>query len=139
MVIIDIYKNKILLYREHFKSYDDAQLWLNDNKENIKDCDGIHIMNPSENLTFSIDFTEDIKFDFKWAYIRSKRNQIIAASDWTQLVDSPLNSEQKQRWRKYRQALRDVPQKVYDIAEHIVVWPKSPAEEDAEARKLRGE
>lgn len=39
---------------------------------------------------------------------REYRNQLLTASDWTQLPDSPLNEAQRAAWAAYRQALRDL-------------------------------
>lgn len=36
---------------------------------------------------------------------RSQRNALLAASDWTQMSDAPVN---KVAWATYRQALRDI-------------------------------
>lgn len=41
--------------------------------------------------------------------IRSERNALLAASDWTQVVDAPLTDSERAAWAKYRQALRDNP------------------------------
>jgi len=38
-----------------------------------------------------------------------ERDKQLAASDWTQVPDSPLSDEKKEAWRVYRQALRDFP------------------------------
>jgi hypothetical protein len=40
--------------------------------------------------------------------IRYIRNKLLADSDWTQLVDSPLSSSKKTEWATYRQSLRDL-------------------------------
>lgn len=37
--------------------------------------------------------------------IRTRRNQLLSASDWTVLPDSPKN---KTSWEAYRQQLRDI-------------------------------
>jgi len=39
---------------------------------------------------------------------RSKRNELLLSSDWTQLPDVDLTTAQKDRWKVYRQALRDM-------------------------------
>lgn len=39
---------------------------------------------------------------------RSKRNRLLASSDWTQLPDVDLTTAEKARWITYRQALRDM-------------------------------
>ena len=36
---------------------------------------------------------------------RAKRNTLLAASDWTQVIDAPVNQA---AWAVYRQALRDI-------------------------------
>jgi len=41
--------------------------------------------------------------------MRQIRASLLAASDWTQMPDSPLTAEQRQAWADYRQALRDFP------------------------------
>ena len=40
------------------------------------------------------------------AAARSKRNSLLAASDWTQVADAPVDQA---AWATYRQALRDIP------------------------------
>jgi hypothetical protein len=40
---------------------------------------------------------------------REYRNQLLTASDWTQLPDAPVDRE---AWAAYRQALRDLPNNV---------------------------
>lgn len=42
----------------------------------------------------------------KWEQIRLWRNRELLNSDWTQLLDVPIN---KKAWAEYRQALRDLP------------------------------
>lgn len=39
---------------------------------------------------------------------RKNRDELLAASDWTQMPDSPLSDEKKSEWATYRQALRDI-------------------------------
>lgn len=56
--------------------------------------------------------------------LRAERNLKLSTSDWTQAVDSPLTEEQKQSWRTYRQALRDLPANTDDPANPI--WPSKP-------------
>jgi hypothetical protein len=41
--------------------------------------------------------------------VRSQRNTLLAASDWTQANDSPLAAEKKVEWASYRTALRNLP------------------------------
>jgi hypothetical protein len=53
--------------------------------------------------------------------IRSTRNQLLSASDWTQVLDAPVNQEQ---WAAYRQALRDI---TLEIGfPQSVTWPETP-------------
>lgn len=57
--------------------------------------------------------------------LRFMRNMKLSASDWTQLADAPLDSDQKAAWAVYRQALRDLPeQEGLDPANPA--WPIEP-------------
>ncbi len=57
--------------------------------------------------------------------LRMKRDEKLAASDWTQFVDSPLNSSKKTEWATYRQALRDLPANVTDDNVKDIAWKAS--------------
>ena len=59
--------------------------------------------------------------------IRSKRNELLKESDWTQLNDCPLSASKKQEWATYRQELRDLPS-LYQSANNIadVIFPNIP-------------
>jgi hypothetical protein len=49
---------------------------------------------------------------------------LLAQSDWTVLIDSPLTDEKKQEYITYRQALRDLPSK-YNNPDNVV-YPDQP-------------
>lgn len=53
--------------------------------------------------------------------LRNKRNQLLTATDWTQVADAPID---KAAWATYRQALRDIPQQ--EGFPDNVVWPVAP-------------
>jgi hypothetical protein len=53
--------------------------------------------------------------------VREERNRRLAACDWTQLADAPVDDLS---WAVYRQALRDVPNQT-DFP-WTVVWPTEP-------------
>lgn len=54
--------------------------------------------------------------------IREWRNRQLAASDWTQLPDSPAD---KASWATYRQQLRDMMQQHSDPK--LIVFPSAPS------------
>lgn len=56
---------------------------------------------------------------------RLERDARLAASDWAMAQDSPLNPNERSRWREYRQRLRDVPSQPGFPA--AIVWPEVPA------------
>lgn len=58
----------------------------------------------------------------EWPLIRAQRNQLLQASDWTQLPDVPLST--KEAWASYRQALRDITEQPDPFN---IVWPTPPA------------
>lgn len=53
---------------------------------------------------------------------RSRRDNLLAASDWTQVADAPVDSA---AWAIYRQELRDVPEQEGFPAN--IMWPTEPA------------
>jgi hypothetical protein len=55
------------------------------------------------------------------ASIRASRNDMLAACDWTQLPDAPVDQA---AWATYRQALRDVT--VQEGFPWNVTWPQEP-------------
>lgn len=56
------------------------------------------------------------------AQVRTQRNALLSASDWTQLIDAPVD---RAAWAVYRQALRDVPQQAGFPS--AVDWPVAPS------------
>ena len=60
----------------------------------------------------------------KWEYIRNKRNLLLQQSDWTQLLDSQLDSEIVEEYKIYRQSLRNIPQ-IYVNADDVI-WKEQP-------------
>lgn len=74
----------------------------------------IHIINSVPTLV-------DPKVVITWEEVRSKRNNLLNRSDFTQLLDYPGN---KVAWAEYRQQLRDIPEKFSDPNE--VIWPLQP-------------
>jgi len=57
-------------------------------------------------------------------HMKMQRDMLLNASDFTQVPDAPFTSEQKQEWRVYRQALRDLPDNISDIFN--IQWPVEP-------------
>lgn len=57
-----------------------------------------------------------------WAPIRARRNALLAASDWTQIADAPVDAK---AWAEYRQALRDLPATIKDPTADVA-WPEPP-------------
>jgi hypothetical protein len=55
------------------------------------------------------------------AEARLKRNDLLLASDWTQMPDAPVDHE---AWAVYRQQLRDLPDNTEDPRN--TVWPVKP-------------
>lgn len=52
---------------------------------------------------------------------RLKRNQLLMDSDWTQVVDAPVDQS---AWATYRQTLRDIPQQ--EGFPDNITWPTPP-------------
>ena len=55
------------------------------------------------------------------AEVRATRNQLLFSSDWTQVIDAPVDQA---AWATYRQALRDISAQAG--FPQTVVWPTQP-------------
>ena len=62
-----------------------------------------------------------------WTKVTLMRNFLLMDSDWTQLGDAPLSTEEKAKWVTYRQKLRDIPEEQKDNAANAVVFPITPS------------
>ena len=49
-----------------------------------------------------------VEFDMAMENLRAKRNKDLQDSDWTQLPDNTLTSEQKNAWMLFRTELRNI-------------------------------
>jgi hypothetical protein len=54
--------------------------------------------------------------------LRRERDGLLAASDWTQAADAPVDAK---AWAAYRQALRDLPETITDPTADVA-WPEPP-------------
>ncbi len=61
-----------------------------------------------------------------WYSIRLCRNFLLDDTDWVFSADSPISGEEKELWKIYRQALRDIPQEDSYTEAHDVSFPISP-------------
>ena len=59
-----------------------------------------------------------------WDDIRSKRDSILQATDWTMTTGATVDQAQ---WAAYRQVIRDIPQTYKDKTPDDVVWPTQPS------------
>jgi hypothetical protein len=58
--------------------------------------------------------------------VRKERNNLLAASDWTQFPNAPLSDEKKQQWADYREALRNFPSTLnIDLSQSFIIEDSS--------------
>ena len=73
-----------------------------------------------ENLPYPGVEIEDVNDDLILENIRFARGPVLAATDWTQLPDAPVDSA---AWAIYRQQLRDLPE---SGPAKTLIWPTRP-------------
>lgn len=56
---------------------------------------------------------------------RAKRDKLLAATDWTQTLDAPIDAATREAYRVYRQALRDIPEQ--EGFPETITWPELPS------------
>jgi hypothetical protein len=85
----------------------------------VKDSEG--------NVTLEADpLKVQAKLAAAWTALRTERNRRLAATDWTQLLDTHLSQDAKASWSSYRQELRDLPDELTDPL--TVEWPLDPTQ-----------
>lgn len=67
------------------------------------------------------DLWVQVQHDVEWDRVRAERDRRLAACDWTQVADAPVDAA---AWAVYRQELRDIPQNWNDP--ELVEWPEEP-------------
>jgi hypothetical protein len=84
-----------------------------------KMVDGVEIALTEEEIAEWVALQEEAPLA-QWAEIRAERNAKLAACDWTQLPDAPVDAA---AWATYRQELRDITTQndPFDI-----IWPSLP-------------
>ena len=106
------------LYLE--KSKKDINLYI---KGGIYEC--ITNANKPEKGKFHELLKQELEYT-EYLMLRRKRDRVLEKTDKFALVDFPFKSnELKEKWLKYRQELRDLPDKTPDPFN--IVWPTTPA------------
>lgn len=94
--------------------------------------DGNYLVFESPTEYHALDAEDKWVFDKEvWldAEVRPERDIRLRASDYKMLIDvrEMMTVEETQKWKDYRQSLRDLTQTIGDVTEPIdVVWPKEP-------------
>lgn len=55
---------------------------------------------------------------------RAQRDKLLADTDWTQVLDAPIDSATREAYRAYRQVLRDIPEQ--EGFPETITWPELP-------------
>lgn len=63
----------------------------------------------------------------KESVVRSEREPMLSACDWTQLPDAPITAEKAAEWRTYRAELRAITEQ--PGFPWTVIWPIAPSAE----------
>ena len=59
-----------------------------------------------------------------WSLVRTKRDRLIAETDYAIMPDYPINDDQRADVTAYRQALRDIPE-TFESPDKVE-WPEKP-------------
>ena len=64
----------------------------------------------------------------EWKQIRKRRTRLLEETDWTQGGDSPLTTQKKSDWAKYRTSLRTLPEDQSSKTKYSdITWPTKPS------------
>ena len=72
-----------------------------------------------------IAINQEKKRQLDWIPFREQRDRLLRESDWTQIQDySLITEEERVLWEQYRQLLRDLPETYPDPVD--IIWPTAP-------------
>ena len=83
-----------------------------------------------DGTTVSADDTAKTTWELaeEWKEIRAERTRLLSESDWTQGGDSPLTTQKKSDWAKYRTSLRTLPEDQSGKTKYSdITWPTKPS------------
>lgn len=80
------------------------------------------------NYDIWLKFAKDYEYEKLATEIRTKRDNLLTQTDWTQVTDTVLNTEKQQEYKEYRQQLRDITEQ--QEFPYKVVFPKNPKESE---------
>ena len=83
-----------------------------------------------DGTTVSADDTAKTTWELaeEWKEIRAERTRLLSESDWTQGGDSPLTTQKKSDWAKYRTSLRTLPEDQSSKSKYSdITWPTKPS------------
>ena len=79
----------------------------------------------AEILVFQSTHEDTIIEENKWIIIRSERDELLKASDYTQVADIPFDQTTKDAWLSYRVNLRNIPADFTNADD--VIFPTIPS------------
>ena len=68
--------------------------------------------------------TEAEVLNEQWRYVRNKRDDLLAKTDWVVTRASETGVAETDAWKTYRQALRDIPTQSDPFN---ITWPTEPS------------
>ena len=66
--------------------------------------------NINNNIDSWLNLAKTNEYDKASNAIREKRDELLKETDWVMTLDSPISPENQEKYRIYRQELRDIPQ-----------------------------
>ena len=103
------------------------QPFVVDEKTELVDGNIVRYYKLTEGIELKIEEASPNSVEDIWKIFRRKRTQLLAMTDWTQLADCAISTEEKKDYRAYRGYLRAVT-KLYD--NHTIVSAKVYSFED---------
>lgn len=78
------------------------------------------------NYDIWLQFAKDCEHKKLAEEIRTKRDKLLNETDWTQVIDTVLNTKKQEEYKSYRQELRDITEQ--EGFPYKVVFPLKPTE-----------
>jgi hypothetical protein len=107
--------NSVVKWIEEKHLTPEQQRFIIDEKTELLNGEIVRLYKLAEGMEIKLEEVSGNAIDECWKLLRENRNRMLKYTDWTQLPDTELSTDERKEYRNYRSYLRVLP-KLYDNA-----------------------
>jgi DNA-binding ferritin-like protein (Dps family) len=107
--------NSVIKWVEEKHLAPEQQRYIIDEKTELINGEVVRLYKLAEGMEIKLEEVTGDSVKECWKLVREKRNKMLQFTDWTQLPDTDLSTDERKEYRNYRSYLRVIP-KLYNDA-----------------------